>query len=395
MGKKEVSCNELSGEKLNQLQLQFRGITHVIIDEYSMVSQGLFAQMDSRLRQATGKKGEFFGGLSIILVGDPAQLLPVAGSPLYASSPKSQSALQGLTGYMQFTKAVCLQVSQRQRNDDEDPNQARFIEILKRLRNGMVDDNQTLEDWQFLLNNIPTPQKLIHFKNAIRLFSDNASCHAYNAQMLNSLNKPITRITTNNTRSVARKASDEAFSGLKPFLYLAIDSRITLTNNIWTKYGLVNGANGIIRDIIYDDTLKQPHTILVEFGNYSGPYFFKDDDTRHKWIPINPISIYNQNLVATRTQYPIRLAYALTIHKSQGQTLDKVVIDLGKNERSLGLAFVALSRVKNYKDFIVQPFPLDRLTKIKNSTSLKPRVSEEHRMKKIIDDTLLNYHFLL
>ena len=85
----------------------------------------------------------------------------------------------------------------------------------------------------------------------------------------------------------------------------------------------------------------------------------------------------------TRSQYPIRLAYALTIHKSQGQTLDKVVVDLGKNERSLGLAFVALSRVKNYTDFIIQPFPLDRLTKIKNSTSLKPRVNEEHRIKKL------------
>ena len=50
---------------------------------------------------------------------------------------------------------------------------------------------------------------------------------------------------------------------------------------------------------------------------------------------------------------PIRLAYALTINKSQGQTLGKVVVDLGKNERSLGLAFVALSRVKNHRDFLI------------------------------------------
>jgi hypothetical protein len=59
---KEMSCNKLTCEKLNQLQLQFKGITHVIIDEYSRVSQGLFAQIDSRLRQATGNKEEFFGG---------------------------------------------------------------------------------------------------------------------------------------------------------------------------------------------------------------------------------------------------------------------------------------------------------------------------------------------
>ena len=55
----------------------------MIIDEYSMVSQVLLAQIDKRLRQATGKNNTYFGGISIILVGDPGQLLPVGGSPLY------------------------------------------------------------------------------------------------------------------------------------------------------------------------------------------------------------------------------------------------------------------------------------------------------------------------
>ena len=85
----------------------------------------------------------------------------------------------------------------------------------------------------------------------------------------------------------------------------------------------------------------------------------------------------------------------MTIHKSQGQTLDKVVIDLGKNGRSLGLAFVALSRVKNYKDFLIQPFPLDRLSKIKKSSSLPLRVEEENRIKKIVNSTLTKHNHLI
>ena len=52
----------------------------------------------------------------------------------------------------------------------------------------------------------------------------------------------------------------------------------------------------------------------------------------------------------TKTQFPLRIAYASTIHKSQGQTLDKEVIDLGKSEKSLGLTFEALSRFKHYTD---------------------------------------------
>ena len=91
---------------------------------------------------------------------------------------------------------------------------------------------------------------------------------------------------------------------------------------------------------------------------------------------------------------PIKLAYALTIHKSQGQTLEKVVVDLGKSEKSLGLAFVALSRVKNHKDFLIQPFPLERLTKIKKSSSLEPRINEETRIEKIVQKTLEEFSLL-
>ena len=76
----------------------------------------------------------------------------------------------------------------------------------------------------------------------------------------------------------------------------------------------------------------------------------------------------------------MRLAYASTIHKSQGQTLSKVVINLGDNEKSLGLTSVALSRVKNYKDFLIEPFCRDRFKKISKTSSLFPRLEEENRI---------------
>ena len=93
--------------------------------------------------------------------------------------------------------------------------------------------------------------------------------------------------------------------------------------------------------------------MFIELDNYFGPYYFPADDLRHKWIPINPQKIYNSSLNGSRTQMPKRLSYALKNHKSQGQTLGKVVVGLGKNERSLVLAFVVLSRVKNHRDFLI------------------------------------------
>ena len=82
------------------------------------------------------------------------------------------------------------------------------------------------------------------------------------------------------------------------------------------------------------------------------------------------------------------MAYALTIHKSQGLTLIKAVIELGVSEKSLGLMYVALSRLKCFKDFLIQPFTLERLQKLSKSTSLKPRQNEELRIKNIIKKTL-------
>ena len=85
---------DLKGEKLTALQNRFKNITHIIKDEYSMVFQAMLAQIDKRLRQATGLN-EFLGGLSIKLVGDPGQLLPFGGSALYAFPTKNNRQAHG------------------------------------------------------------------------------------------------------------------------------------------------------------------------------------------------------------------------------------------------------------------------------------------------------------
>ena len=132
---------------------------------------------------------------------------------------------------------------------------------------------------------------------------------------------------------------------------------------------------------------------MIEFDNYDGPYFFPESDARRKWIPINPLPYQSLSyLGCSRTQFPFRLAYGITIHKSQGQTLEKVIIDLGKNEKTSGLSFVALSRVKSYKDFLIKPMALDRLSKIKTSDLLKKRKKEEDRINKLVNDTLKKYN---
>ena len=69
----------------------------------------------------------------------------------------------GLSCYRKFDKAFCLQVSERQRNDYNDYDQEYFIAMLKRLREGILDDTITCEDWNFILKNQVTPAKLKDF----------------------------------------------------------------------------------------------------------------------------------------------------------------------------------------------------------------------------------------
>ncbi|XP_057859797.1 uncharacterized protein LOC131068584 [Cryptomeria japonica] len=113
---------------------------------------------------------------------------------------------------------------------------------------------------------------------------------------------------------------------------------------------------------------------MVEFENYFGLPF---EDASPNLIPISPIQ-------RGRTrQLPLRLTWALTIHKSQGLTLLKATIDIGPRERA-GLTFVAISRVKALDGIrISPPFSYDRYEKMKTGKQLAKRKAEEERLKSL------------
>ena len=125
---------DLTGQNLVKLQNTLKNISYIIIDEYSMQGQKMFAWVDKRCRQATGLTNQLFGGKSIILVGDPAQLPPVGDKPLYHSKPSSSLQQQGHLAYFMFNTVVKLTTNQRVKGST--PEQIRFRELLNRLRTG-------------------------------------------------------------------------------------------------------------------------------------------------------------------------------------------------------------------------------------------------------------------
>ena len=90
----------------------------------------------------------------------------------------------------------------------------------------------------------------------------------------------------------------------------------------------------------------------------------------------------------TRQQVPLALCWAITMHKSEGQTTDKAVVDLGKPESTAGLTFVCLSRAKRLVDLLIEPMPLERLSKISDTPTFQLRLREEVRLNALAGQTL-------
>ena len=109
-------------------------------------------------------------------------------------------------------------------------------------------------------------------------------------------------------------------------------------------------------------------------------------------VPISPVdTTWQDGGTQVRTQLPLRLCWAITMHKSQGQTLDKAVIDLGPKEAYTGLTFVCLSRAKRLVDLMVEPMSFDRIGNLGNSSTMKARLQEEVRLVELAQSTRVRY----
>jgi Helicase len=161
-----------------------------------------------------------------------------------------------------------------------------------------------------------------------------------------------------------------------------IGSRLMLRSNMWTERGLVNGSVGTVQDIVIrpGDSISNslPAALIIKWDKYGGPTL--DGEV----FPLTPVTRFwnDKGKGCSRTQFPITLAWAITIHKSQGMTLEKAVADIGEKEFSAGLTYVALSRMKNLAGLAIDPpFSFDRLQNIGKSVQLKERICEEMRLK--------------
>ena len=356
---------ELEGQRLCDIQQSLAKVKYLIIEEMSMIGRKLFGQVDRRLRQIFPHRShEILGGCSCLLFGNFGQLPPVMDLPLYTIIPRTELSDLGSTIYHSFDQAVVLDQIMRQSGDD--PEQILFRNILLRLRNGI----STISDGEELMKHTPSNVDSIPFSSAVHLFPTTQSVAEYNINQLRSINQPIATIKAVHTGQNAFKASLEEAGGLDPIIHLADTARVMLIANLWVEAGLVNGTVGTAISICYENAGPPdlPLAVMVKFDNYTGP------NLPNQTVPITPIrrtwSTSGSN--CSRLQLPLKLAWAVTIHKSQGLTMDKIVTDIGKKEFSSGLTYVACSRVRSLKHLLfTTPFTYQRLSNSSKSQRLQ------------------------
>ena len=201
----------------------------------------------------------------------------------------------------------------------------------------------------------------------------------YNWTRLQEFSKPVIKIQAKNIGKGAKDASWEDAGRLDQELLLSHGARVMLTWNRWTSEGLVNGAMGTLYDLIWDEGVQDPFTImpvmaLVEIDGYNGPGTIEINGvhvvpiapTFHQWVV--------DGVVCTRTQFPLTLAFAITVHKCQGLTLPKVALKFSRKDDTPGQSYVALSRVRAIENVVFDcAFSYDHFP-------IKPAVRAQDRM---------------
>lgn len=315
----EIEQNDAVRKILNALDT-------LVIDEISMVNADLMDAMDRALRQARQRRHEPFGGVQVVLFGDPYQLAPVPGDgderAYFADTYDSMWFFDAKV--WRETDLRIFELGEVHRQHD-----AEFKHMLNAVRHGMVT-----AEIAGVLNGIGARRPLPEH-GAITLATTNGTVNRINATQLHRL--PGT--SKANEAEVAGDFGGRAFPAderleLKvgaQVMFLRNDTAIGPDGQRWVN-GTIGTVTRLDRELRVEVDGEEHEVEPATWEKY-----------KYSWDPGR--KKLERQIVAEFTQFPLRLAWAVTIHKSQGASYDTAIVDLGQRVFSPGQTYVALSRL--------------------------------------------------
>ncbi len=306
----------------------------LVIDEISMVRADLLDAIDDVLRRYKDRLLPF-GGVQLLMIGDLHQLPPVVKDEEWELLRQHYDTPYFFSSRaLRETNPVAIELKHIYRQSDD-----RFIQLLNRVRNNELDPD-VLEE----LNSRYVPDfQPSENEPYIILTSHNASAQQINVENLNKIPAKAQRFRAEIMGDFPAHAypADEV-------LELKIGAQVMFVKNDPSRdKRFYNGKIGQVADIqsdtIYVKCPDDPENIAVSPTEWTNVKYTLDEKTKE----------VHEELLGSFSQYPLRLAWAITIHKSQGLTFERAIID-AQSAFAHGQVYVALSRCKSFEGIVLR-----------------------------------------
>ena len=303
----------------------------LIIDEVSMVRADLMDCIEIALRRYGRQKNRPFGGVQLVLIGDLLQLPPVARNEtkqvmMEAGYP---STYFFSAKCFQNQDVPCIELKQIFRQKDVE-----FIRVLNAIRT----DIATLADLALLNTRVVSDKEIRADNSYVTLVATNAAAATINSDRISGLKADLQTWKAKVTGEISKEDYPTA-----EVLEFKVGAQIMMLVNEYSTSGSIKWVNGSLGSITAIDLKSQEPYVTVKIMG-SG---VTEKVKLHTWEVKRPILVDEEmqfEVIGSFSQFPFSLAWAVTIHKSQGKTFDKVIVDLSSRIFAEGQLYVALSR---------------------------------------------------
>ncbi|GEP49995.1 helicase [Flavobacterium noncentrifugens] len=337
----------------------------LIIDEVSMLRADLLDAIDYMM-QSVRKIRQPFGGVQVLFIGDLLQLPPVVKDEEWRTLRNYYKGKFFFNSHViQQNPPLYIELSKIYRQTDDT-----FISVLNNLRNNQI----TNEDIQTLNQFVKPDFDLKNNPGFITLTTHNSKADQINAKAIEELSGKLVQYKP----EIVGEFPDKIYP-VDENLQLKIGAQVMFVKNDPSlEKNYFNGKMGVIKSLSEQEILvhfpEENKTIEVEKYEWQNIRYFVDPNTKE----------ISEEVLGTFVHYPIKLAWAITVHKSQGLTFDKAALDVSQVFQP-GQAYVALSRLRSLNGLILLS-PL-RMNGIENDQDVMD-YAENKANDQILEDSL-------